>query len=126
MRAEDVTILIGDNSVLARKQLKDAIVSFGISRILESSNGQEAVDLYREHVPDIVFLSLLMPVKDGISAISEIMEINPNADIVVVSSMGTQSQIKQTFQLGAKEFIQKPFHSQQITDILRSRLEGSV
>ncbi len=126
MRAEDVTILIGDNSVLARKQLKDAIVSFGISRILESSNGQEAVDLYREHVPDIVFLSLLMPVKDGISAISEIMEINPNADIVVVSSMGTQSQIKQTFQLGAKEFIQKPFHSQQIADVLQTRLEGSV
>lgn len=126
MRAEDVTILIGDNSVLARKQLKDAIVSFGISRILESSNGQEAVDLYREHVPDIVFLSLLMPIKDGISAISEIMEINPNADIVVVSSMGTQSQIKQTFQLGAKEFIQKPFHSQQIADVLQTRLEGSV
>ena len=94
--------------------------------LLESSNGQEAVDLYREHVPDIVFLSLLMPVKDGISAISEIMEINPNADIVVVSSMGTQSQIKQTFQLGAKEFIQKPFHSQQIADVLQTRLEGSV
>lgn len=67
-----------------------------------------------------------MPEKDGATTISEIMEINPNADIIVVSSMGTQSQIKQTFQLGAKEFIQKPFHSQQITDILRSRLEGSV
>ena len=126
MGAEDVTILIGDNSVLARKQLKDAIVPFGISRILDAADGQEAVELYKEHVPDIVFLSLLMPEKDGATTISEIMEINPNADIIVVSSMGTQSQIKQTFQLGAKEFIQKPFHSQQITDILRSRLEGSV
>ena len=125
MRAEDVTILIGDNSVLARKQL-NAIVPFGISRILDAADGQEAVELYKEHVPDIVFLSLLMPEKDGATTISEIMEINPNADIIVVSSMGTQSQIKQTFQLGAKEFIQKPFHSQQITDILRSRLEGSV
>ena len=81
MRAEDVTILIGDNSVLARKQLKDAIVSFGISRILDASNGQEAIELYQEHVPDLVFLSLLMPVKDGAAAISEIMEINPNAEI---------------------------------------------
>ena len=126
MKAENVTVLIGDNSVLARKQLKDALTSLGINHIFDASDGQELIDLYRTHNPDIVFLSLLMPVKDGISTIPELLDIDPGADIVVVSSMGTQSQIKQTLQLGAKEFIQKPFHSQQIIDIMQARLEGSV
>jgi len=65
-----------------------------------------------------------MPVKDGNSAIAEIMEMDSNANIVVVSSVGTQSQLKQAILLGAKDFIQKPLNSKQIEGILKSRFEG--
>ena len=63
-------------------------------------------------------------VQDGLAAISEIMEINPDADIVVVSSVGTQSQLRQAIQLGAKDFIQKPLNGWQIESILKNRFEG--
>ena len=67
-----------------------------------------------------------MPVKDGHAAISEIMEIHPEADIVIVSSVGTQSQLKQAIQLGARDFIQKPLNGWQIESILKNRFEGGV
>lgn len=124
MKLEDVKILIGDDSILARKQLKDVVSSFGICNIIEASNGQETIDLYKEHMPDMVFLDIVMPVKDGHSAIAEIMEVNPNADIVIVSSVGTQAQLRQAIQLGAKDFIQKPLNVRQIESILKSRFEG--
>lgn len=124
MKLEDVKILIGDDSILARKQLKDVVSSFGIKNILEASNGQESIDLYKEHMPDMVFLDIVMPVKDGHSAIAEIMEVNPKADIVIVSSVGTHAQLRQAIQLGAKDFIQKPLNVRQIESILKSRFEG--
>ena len=124
MKLEDVKILIGDDSILARKQLKDVVSNFGISNILEASNGQEAIDMYKEHTPDMVFLDIVMPVKDGHSAIAEIMEVNPQADIVIVSSVGTQAQLRQDIQLGAKDFIQKQLNVRQIESILKTRFEG--
>lgn len=124
MKIEDAKFLIGDDSVLARKQLKDIIISLGGNNFIEASNGQEAVVLYKEHSPDVVFLDIVMPVKDGNSAIAEIMEFNPKADIIVVSSVGTQSQLKQAIQLGAKDFIQKPLNQKQIEAILNTRYEG--
>lgn len=124
MKLEDAKILIGDDSVLARKQLKDVISSFGGCHFLDASNGQEVIDLYKEHTPDIVFLDIVMPVKDGNTAIAEIMEINPKADIIIVSSVGTQSQLKQAIQLGAKDFIQKPLNDKQIEAVLNTRFEG--
>lgn len=124
MKLEEAKILIGDDSILARKQLKDIISALGGKIFLEASNGQEAINLYKENSPEIVFLDIVMPVKDGNSAISEIMQLNPDADIVVVSSVGTQMQLKQAIQLGAKDFVQKPLNSKQIESILKSRFEG--
>lgn len=124
MRVEDITILIGENSVLARKQLKDALISLGVKHFLDASDGQEVIDMYKEHIPDLVFLTLLMPGKDGNAAISEIKADYPDADIVVVSSMGTQTQIKQMLQFGVTDFIQKPFENEQIKAIINARVEG--
>ncbi|MCI8489060.1 MAG: response regulator [Lachnospiraceae bacterium] len=126
MKIGDAKILISDHSILARKQLKDMLSSFGAVRIIESANGQEAVELYREHTPDIIFLDIITPIKDGNTAISEIREINPQADIVVVSSIGTQSQVMHAILLGAKDFVQKPLNASQIELILNTRFEGGA
>lgn len=124
MKLEDAKILIGDDSILARKQLKDIISSLGGRHFLDASNGQEVIDIYKEQSPDVVFLDIVMPVKDGNTAIAEIMEFDPKADIVIVSSVGTQSQLKQAIQLGAKDFLQKPLNRRQIESILNNRFEG--
>lgn len=124
MKLEDAKILIGDDSILARKQLKDIISSLGGRNFLDASNGQEVIDIYKEKSPEVVFLDIVMPVKDGNTAIAEIMEYDPQADIIIVSSVGTQSQLKQAIQLGAKDFLQKPLNRRQIESILNNRFEG--
>ena len=124
MKLEDAKILIGDDSILARKQLKDILSSLGGRNFLDASNGQEVIDIYKEKSPEVVFLDIVMPVKDGNPAIAEIMEYDPQADIIIVSSVGTQSQLKQAIQLGAKDFLQKPLNRRQIESILNNRFEG--
>lgn len=119
-----VKILIGDDSILARKQLKDIILQYGTPTFFEASNGQETIDLYKKESPDIVFLDIVMPVKDGNAAIREIIEYDKDAEIVVVSSVGTQSQLKAAIEAGAKDFIQKPLKQDSIHHIITSRFEG--
>ena len=124
MKLNDATILIGDDSILARKQLKDMISSFGKPAFLDAKNGEEAVKLAIEKKPDLIFLDLVMPVKDGITAIGEITAEFPEADIVVVSSVGTQTQLKNAIAAGAKDFLQKPVKLSLIKSIITSRFEG--
>lgn len=124
MIQKDKKILIGDDSILARKQLKDIISKYGTPTFFEASNGQDAIDIYKKESPDLVFLDIVMPVKDGNAAIREIVDFDKDADIIVVSSVGTQSQLKAAIEAGAKDFIQKPLNAELIGHIIASRLEG--
>lgn len=121
---ENVKILICDDSILARKQLKDILVEHGYNNFLEASNGQEAIDVYKENNPELVFVDIVMPVKDGVQAIHEIREFDPEANIVVVSSVGTQTQLKNAIIEGARDFVQKPYTNSGIADILKARFGG--
>lgn len=124
MQIEDVNILICDDSILARKQLKDIISTIGNPVFLEGTDGQEAVDLYQAEHPDLVFIDVIMPVKDGNAAIKEIIAYDPDAVIIVVSSVGTQSQLKQAILEGARDFVQKPLNPQHIVNLINHFLEG--
>lgn len=116
MSIDNGKILICDDSILARKQIKDVIALVGNPTILEASNGETAIQLYKEHKPDLVFLDIVMPKKDGNMAIEEIMAYDKDAVIIIVSSVGTQSQLKSALEAGAKDFIQKPINKIQIMD----------
>ncbi|MEY8515550.1 response regulator [Lachnospiraceae bacterium 29-84] len=121
---ENPKILICDDSILARKQLKDIAENCGYHNLIEASNGQEAIDLYQEHNPQLVFMDIVMPKKGGVEAIREIRKSDPKAYIVVVSSVGTQTQLKLAILEGARDFVQKPFSSTAIVEILKGRFEG--
>ena len=118
MNVNDCEILICDDSILARKQIKDIIVTLGTPTILEASDGQSAIDLYKAEKPNLVFLDIVMPKKDGNIAIEEIMAFDKDAIIIIVSSVGTQSQLKCALEAGATDFIQKPFSKEHIIEAL--------
>ena len=75
MSIDDIKILITDDSILARKQLKDIISTLGSPVFIEAKDGQDAIDKYKENQPDLVFLDIVMPKKDGNTAIEEIIAI---------------------------------------------------
>ena len=125
MDLSNKSILICDDSILARKSLKDAINSYASgATFYEATNGEQSVSLYKEHHPDMILLDIVMPLKDGISATKEIIKENADATIIIVSSVGTQLQLKKAIEAGAKDFIQKPINQAQIDRLINIHLGG--
>ena len=124
MRIEDISVLICDDSILARKQLKDVISTLGTPAFHEAADGVDAVSKYKEVKPDMVFMDIVMPKQDGIETVRAITSFDPNAVIIMVSSLGTMSQLKAAIELGAQDFVQKPFNKDQIIAIVNKYLEG--
>lgn len=115
-------VLICDDSILARKQIKDIVSIVGNPTILEAGDGEGAIEMYKAHKPDLVFLDIVMPKKDGNMAIQEIMAYDKDAVIIIVSSVGTHSQLKSALEAGATDFIQKPINKIHIIDALNKYL----
>ena len=118
MDMKDVKFLICDDSILARKNLSGLLRSFGYENIVEVSNGQDAVNAYMHEHPTVVLLDIVMPIKDGITATKEIMAYDPKAKVIMVSSVGTQTNLKEAIKAGAKDFIQKPVEESLLEQVL--------
>lgn len=118
MKTEEVRILVCDDSILVRKMLCDTLVSLAYTNLVEACNGQEAVEQYTAQKADLVFMDLIMPEKTGVEAIREIKSLDENAQIVVISSIGTRTKLREVIEAGANDFVQKPFETEQIQGIL--------
>ncbi|MGN5650300.1 response regulator [Bacillus sp. Brlt_9] len=103
------TVLLVDDAPFIRKMLGDILKKDGYEIVGEAKNGIEAVELYQELNPDIVTMDITMPLKGGIEALEEILEIDENATVVMCSAMGQDTYSKKAYEIGAKEFIIKPF-----------------
>lgn len=122
MSKSDIKMLVCDDSILARKSMTAMLNSFGYENVFEVSNGEDAVNKYKVEKPDIVFLDIVMPVKDGITATKEIIEFDPDARIIVISSVGTQTHLREVIKAGAKDFIQKPVDQDLLKQIIDHNL----
>lgn len=118
MSINDVRVLVCDDSILSRKKLKDCVIAFGCKEAFEAADGEQAVEVYKEQKPDIVFMDIVMPNKDGIEAVKEIMAFDPSAKIVMASSVGTQQFLKDAIKAGASDFLQKPLDNDQVKRLL--------
>lgn len=123
MAIKTLKILICDDSILMRKKLKDSLNSCGFFEFLEATDGQSAVDIYKENNPDLVFMDIVMPIKNGIEAVSEIKAYNKEAKVVMASSAGTKENLRKAIEAGAFEFIQKPWEEAQICKIVSGLLK---
>ena len=124
MNISDMKILICDDSILSRKKFKDCIVNMGCNDIYEAADGEEVVNVYKEVRPNLVFMDIVMPKKDGIDAVKEIIAFDPGAKIVMASSVGTQSFLKDAIKAGATDFLQKPIDGEQVKRLIENFLQG--
>ncbi|MDQ0352380.1 two-component system chemotaxis response regulator CheY [Alkalibacillus filiformis] len=113
------TILIADDSKFMRVHIKHLLLEHGSYDIIEAADGKQAINLYKRLQPDLVVLDITMPHVDGLATLKEIMNIDDSATVVMCSSMGTQSNITESLQLGACDFIIKP-HFDRLIDILNN------
>ncbi len=116
----DTKILVCDDSILARKSLVTILKNLGYTDISEVSNGEDAVKFCTENKPALIFLDIVMPIKDGVTATGEIMAANPDSKIIIISSVGTQTHIKEAIKAGARDFIQKPIDEELFKQVLEN------
>jgi two-component system, chemotaxis family, chemotaxis protein CheY len=119
-------LLVTDDAAIIRAKVKEAAISAGWTIIAEARNGKEAVDRYAEHHPDVVTVDLVMPEYDGIYALREIMAMDPNAKVIVVSAIGQKNVLKDAFKLGASDFVVKPFDKQTLVKTLEQFAPGTA
>ncbi|MGI6650747.1 MAG: response regulator [Limnochordia bacterium] len=113
------TVMITDDTAFMRMTLKNVIEKNGYTVVAEAADGEEAVALYKEFRPDMVTMDITMPKMDGITAIKEIMKIDPNAKIIVCSAMGQKPMVIEALSAGAKDFLVKPFDAERVVESLR-------
>lgn len=118
-------MLVADDSPAIRAVITDALQETGIREedIETAHNGEEAVEKYHEVDPEVVFMDLNMPRKDGREAAEEILTENPRARIVAVTGLREDKKIVEDVRsIGAFDVLQKPLRFQDIKDVL-TRIE---
>lgn len=115
-------ILICDDSALVRKQMTRILAEIGEFEIFVAVNGEAAVRKYAEVLPDLSFMDIVMPEKSGIDALKDIKSLDPNARVVMASSIGTQGNLKTAIECGAFDFIQKPVEKSAVEKIINKIL----
>ena len=111
-------VLVVDDSKLARRSLINSVKSVEPSvEFFEAENGAIAVELFKEIKPRVVFLDLTMPVMDGYQALIEIMKIDSDAQVIVVSADIQEEAKKRVLESGAKSMCPKPINNEKMQNI---------
>ncbi|WP_419958448.1 response regulator [Psychrobacillus psychrotolerans] len=114
------TVLVVDDAVFMRTTIKRMLENHQFEVVGEAANGEEAVNLYKQLLPDVVTMDVTMPGMNGIEAVKEIIAEFPAAKIVMVTALGQQKLIVDALELGAKDFITKPFDPDLIVNVLHN------
>ncbi len=111
-------VLVVDDSSLTRAAMVAALSAYNYDIVGEGQDGNDAVRLYSEKMPDVVLMDLAMPNKDGLEAIKEILQSYPEAKIVAVSALYDRTMQKRAMELGASSYIIKPFELSELISVM--------
>ncbi|HZG87682.1 response regulator [Paenibacillus sp.] len=124
------TVLIVDDSILMRRNLKMMLTEAGHEVVAEASNGIEAYKEYVKTMPDLVTMDITMPVMSGIDAVKKIIASYPEANIIMISALDQRSMVFDAIQNGAKHYILKPITAekvlQTINEVLRTEQSDEI
>jgi two-component system chemotaxis response regulator CheY len=115
-------VLVVDDAAFMRKMVSDALTQGGHEVVGEAGNGVEAIARFQELKPEVTTLDITMPEKDGISALREIIELDPAARVVMCSALGQESKVLESIKLGAKDFVVKPFQADRVLEAIGKAL----
>lgn len=121
--AYNITALIVDDDDHVRGFLVVLIRRLLEGAVLEARNGKEAVELYRQERPDLVLLDVNMPHLNGMDALAQIKEINPDAVVIMITSLATRRIVEDAANRGATNFIRKDTSKSQILDAITDTIE---
>ena len=110
--------LIADDEKHIRSYVRIILNRIGIEEVFEATTGVEAVDSFRENRPDLVFLDINMPEMTGLEALPKIMEIDPDAVVLMLTGHASRHLVEGSAKAGAMHYIRKDTPQQEICDML--------
>jgi two-component system chemotaxis response regulator CheY len=117
------SVLIVDDEAHVRLYIRMLLKNMGVEHFIEGGNGKEGIELYREHRPDLALFDINMPVLDGLSALKEVMEEDPDACVIMMTAEATRQAVEESGGCGAVEFIRKDTPRAAIQEILEELFE---
>jgi two-component system chemotaxis response regulator CheY len=112
-------IMIVDDTMFMRQILRGIVEEEGWTVIGEAVDGADAVRKYQEYLPDITTMDIVMPLKSGIEALSEIIAIDNKAKVVMCSALGQEGLVEEARKAGARAYILKPFDPLKVKEVIR-------
>lgn len=106
-------VLVVDDAIFARMRCARLLTDNGYD-VDEAANGAEALAKYKQQKPDAVLLDITMPDMDGLAALKQIINHDPDARVAMVSAMGQKSMVVEALEVGAKDFVVKPFDAARV------------
>ncbi len=114
--------MIVDDASIMRMRLRE-ILEKEFAIVAEASNGEEALAMYNAHLPDFLTLDITMPHMNGLRALKGILSSYPDARVVIVSAVGQKQIVFEALELGAKDFVVKPFDPERVLKAVRRLFE---
>ena len=125
---KDLKVLVVDDVSIMRKTLKDILAEhceIDLVNLVEASNGADAVFMYEQTRPDVVFLDITMPDMNGKEVIEKLKAIDPEPLIIMCSGSGDKMSVIECIRAGAKDYVRKPVTRERVLDAL-TKIEGEV
>ncbi|MCL2480889.1 MAG: response regulator [Spirochaetaceae bacterium] len=117
-------VLIVDDLYFIRIAIREILEKENVPIIGEAENGLQAIQLYEEIKPDIVLLDITMPLMDGLTALRILKSKYPESKVVMCSALGQQKYIIKAIQLGASDFVVKPFKPERLINSIKKAFEA--
>jgi DNA-binding NtrC family response regulator len=114
-------ILIVDDELGIRNLLKRVLKGEGYD-IREADNGEAAIEMAMEDLPDLVLCDIKMPIKDGIATLQELKDISQNVEVIMLTAHSTVENAVQAMKLGAADYIKKPFDVEELKVVIEKTL----
>jgi two-component system chemotaxis response regulator CheY len=112
-------VLIVDDSSFMRTSLKAILEQLGYTVVGMAENGIDAVAKFRDLKPDVVTLDIIMPQMGGLQGLKLLKSVNPNAVVVMVSSMADRESVTECVKAGAAHYLLKPFDQTKVAEVMK-------
>lgn len=118
--AQTVKVLAVDDSRTMLAMIAAHLKGSSFEVVAMASNGREALEKYQVHRPQVVLLDIVMPEVTGVETLERILNTDGDANVVMVSSIGTEAAVHDCLTKGAKGFLQKPLDKESMLTLLKN------
>jgi two-component system NarL family response regulator len=125
--SESIRILVAEDHLVARVGVSTIVnMQPDMTVVAEASNGQQAVELYRKHLPDVILLDLRMPVMTGVEAAAAIRREYPGAHMIALTTYGGDEDIRRALAAGVQAYLTKDVLHDELLKAIRAVHSGQT